>query len=98
MGSERRPTVSQQPTRRLFSVDEYYQMAQAGILKEDDHVELIEGEIVEMTPIGSRHAAVVGRLLRLFADAISPAAQIRVQSPVSLGERSEPQPDLALLR
>jgi Uma2 family endonuclease len=47
--------------RHRFSVDDYYRMAESGILKEDDRVELIEGEIVEMTPVGSRHAAVVDR-------------------------------------
>lgn len=84
--------------RRTFTVDEYHQMAQAGILSEDDRVELLEGEIVEMTPIGPRHAALVDRLTRLFSSHAGERAIVRVQSPIYLGEHSEPQPDLALLR
>ena len=84
--------------RRRFTVAEYHQMAQAGILGEDDRVELIEGEIVEMPPIGDRHAASVDRLTERFVQRFSDAAIVRVQNPVRLGEHSEPQPDLALLR
>ncbi len=84
--------------RRSFTVEEYNRMIQAGILGEDDRVELLEGEIVEMAPIGSRHAACVDRLNRLFSLRAREATIIRVQSPVRLGERSEPQPDLTLLR
>ncbi len=84
--------------RRLFTVAEYHRMAEAGILQEDDRVELIEGEIVAMNPIGSRHAAAVDRLTRLLTQAAGERAIVRVQSPVQLGERSEPQPDLALLK
>jgi len=73
-------------------------MAEAGILTEDDRVELIEGEIVKMTPVGSRHAACVDRLTRLFSASIHGQAIVRVQNPIRLSERSEPQPDLALLR
>jgi Uma2 family endonuclease len=84
--------------RRSFTVEEYCRMAQAGILTEDDRVELIEGEIIEMTPIGSRHAACVDRLNRLFSARAGGQAIVRVQNPIRLGERSEPQPDLALLQ
>ena len=73
-------------------------MVQAGILGEDDRVELLEGEIVEMAPIGSGHAACVDRLTHLLVRQFAEKAIIRVQNPVHLGERSEPQPDLALLR
>ncbi len=73
-------------------------MVQAGILGEDDRVELLEGEIVEMAPIGSRHASCVDRLTHLLVRQFAEKAIIRVQNPVRLGERSEPQPDLALLR
>jgi Uma2 family endonuclease len=73
-------------------------MAQAGILSEDDRVELLEGEIVEMTPIGSRHAACVNRLNRLFSDRAGGQAIVSVQNPIRLSQRSEPQPDLALLK
>ena len=73
-------------------------MAQAGVLKEDDRVELIEGEIVEMAPIGSRHAACVKRLNRLLSQQAGQHALLGVQDPIHLGERSEPQPDMALLR
>jgi hypothetical protein len=84
--------------RRCFTVDEYHRMALAGILTEDDRVELIEGEIVEMTPIGSRHAACVNRLTQLCSGRSGGRAIVSVQNPLRLGERSEPQPDLALLR
>ncbi|MBI4498167.1 MAG: Uma2 family endonuclease [Chloroflexi bacterium] len=87
-----------QPTRRRFTVDEYYRMAKAGILSEDDRVELIDGEIIQMPPIGPRHAWCVDRLTELFVRTFSDAAQVRVQNPVRLSQYSEPQPDLALLR
>jgi Uma2 family endonuclease len=87
-----------QVLRRRFTVDEYYRMAEAGILHEDDRIELIEGEIVEMAPIGSNHASYVDRLAQLFFGLISGRAIIRVQSPIHLGEYSELQPDVTLLR
>ncbi len=86
------------PTRRRFTVAEYHQMAEAGILGEDDRVELIEGEIVEMAPIGRRHAGRVARLDRMFQRLTGDESVVWVQNPVRLGEHSEPQPDLALLR
>ncbi|MFQ6089884.1 MAG: Uma2 family endonuclease [Candidatus Bipolaricaulia bacterium] len=87
-----------QVLKRRFTVEEYHQMAQAGILTEDDRVELIEGEIVEMTPISSRHAACVNCLNQLFSNQVGRQAIVSVQNPIRLSERSEPQPDLALLR
>ena len=84
--------------KRLFTVTEYHLMAEAGMLGEDDRVELIEGEIVAMNPIGSRHAAAVNRLNRLLSQAVGERAIVSVQNPVQLGERSEPQPDLVLLK
>ncbi len=87
-----------QPTKRRFTVAEYHQMAQAGILGEDDRVELIDGEILEMTPIGRRHAGCVDCLAHFFYRSLGQAAQIRVQGPVRLTEHSEPQPDIAVLR
>lgn len=84
--------------RRRFTVDDYYAMADAGILHEDDRVELIEGEIIEMAAIGSHHAACVDRLTRLLVRQAGEDAVVRVQSPVRLSDLSEPQPDLALLR
>jgi Uma2 family endonuclease len=83
--------------RHRFTADEYERMGAVGLLGEDDRVELIEGEIVEMTPIGSRHAACVARLGSLFSAAVGDGAIVWVQNPVRLGARSEPQPDLALL-
>ena len=87
-----------QVSRRLFTVHEYHLMAQAGILHEDDRVELIDGEIVEMAPIGSRHAAHVKRLIDMFHPQVRGAAIVGAQDPIRLGEHSEPQPDLTLLR
>jgi Uma2 family endonuclease len=84
--------------RRLFTVDEYHRMGEAGILGEDERVELIDGEIVEMAPIGHRHAGCVINLTRLFITRLGDRAVISPQNPLVIPPRSEPQPDLLLLR
>lgn len=84
-----------EPLKRLFTVSEYHSMAEAGILSEEDRVELIEGEIYRMAPIGSRHAGCVNRLIHLFKGA---EGILAAQNPVVLSDFSEPQPDMALLR
>jgi Uma2 family endonuclease len=85
-------------TRRRFTVGEYYRMAETGILGPDERVELIEGEIVTMVAMGSRHAATVTRLTRLFISELGARAHVRAQLPVRLNDLSEPEPDLALVR
>jgi Uma2 family endonuclease len=84
--------------KRRFTVDDYYRMAQAGILGPEDRVELIEGEIVEMSPIGKEHASCVKRIHHLFSERLRKRVLVSVQDPIRLGERSEPEPDIALLR
>ncbi|HMM41555.1 MAG TPA: Uma2 family endonuclease [Thermomicrobiales bacterium] len=80
-----------------FTAEEYHRMAAAGILGEDDRVELIDGEVIDMTPIGGEHVACVTRLTRLLSRMVGDDAWVSVQSPVRLGPRSEPQPDVAVL-
>jgi Uma2 family endonuclease len=92
-------TISTSITTYKFSVDEYHRMAQAGIFHEDDHVELIEGEIVRMAPIGSRHIGVVNSLTRAFSTLLTNGrAVVSVQNPVIVADATEPEPDLVLLR
>lgn len=79
------------PRRYRFDVDEYYAMARAGIFTEDDRVELLDGEIIEMSPIGRRHAQCVDRLNRVFSRRCADRAVVRVQNPIRLARRSEPQ-------
>jgi Uma2 family endonuclease len=84
---------------RRFTLEEYHRMGAAGILDEDERVELIEGEIVEMTPIGWVHASVVARITKLFMAHFGERAIVWVQNPLALPRQvSECQPDLALLR
>jgi Uma2 family endonuclease len=90
--------MSVQLLKRRFTVEEYYRMAEAGILSPDERVELIDGEIVAMAAIGSRHAACVNRLNRLLTQRVGDRAVVSVQNPIRLSQYSEPQPDLALLR
>jgi len=90
--------MSVQIARRHFNIAEYYRMAAAGVLLEDDRVELIEGEIIEMNPIGSRHAACVGRLTELLGRLAGDQAILWVQNPVQVNDYSEPLPDVALLK
>lgn len=84
--------------RRLFTVDEYDRMVAAGVFRPDDRLELIDGEIVEMSPIGPRHAAFVANLTRIFVTRIGERAAIWPQNPVTIPPRSKPQPDIAVLR
>ena len=83
---------------RLFTVADYYRMAEAGILSEDARVELIDGKVVDMSPIGARHAACVNRLTFLFGQHVGQSATVIVQNPVRLDDYAEPVPDLALVR
>lgn len=84
--------------RRLFTIEEYERMVETGILKQDDRVELIEGEVVEMSPIGDAHAAFVSNLTHLLVTRYGDRSRVWVQGPVRVPPRSKPQPDLALLR
>lgn len=90
--------MSVEIAKRLFNVREYERMIETGILTKEDRVELIEGEIVEMSSIGTRHAACVNRLNALLIRKFGRDAIVGVQSRVKLGERSEPQPDLSVLK
>ena len=84
--------------RRRFTVAEYHRMAEAGILMEDDPVELIAGEIIEMSPIGQRHIRAVNRLTRLLHQLCGDDVMISVQNPIRLADNSEPEPDIVVLR
>ncbi len=84
--------------RRLFTLEEYHRMGETGILGEDERVELIDGEIIQMAPIGTRHIGCVINANRLFLTRLGDRAVISPQNPVVILPRSEPQPDLVLLR
>ncbi len=90
--------MSTKVLRRQFSIQDYHQMVVAGILTEDERVELIQGEIVQMSPIGVRHASCVNRLNKLFSQLLGDRVIVAVQDPVILSNLCEPQPDLALLK
>jgi Uma2 family endonuclease len=81
-----------------LSVAEYHQLAEARILREDDRVELIDGEIVQMSPIGRRHAAMVRRLIRCLTGQAGDTYLVDVQNPLQLSDDTEPQPDVVALR
>lgn len=83
---------------RRFTVDDYHRMGEAGILSPQDRVELIDGEVVTLSPIGSRHSAAVARATRAFVIPVGDAAIVRVQSPIHLDDYTEPEPDLVLVR
>ncbi|WP_295442081.1 Uma2 family endonuclease [uncultured Thiodictyon sp.] len=83
--------------RHRYTVADYYRMAEVGILAPDARVELIDGEVIEMPPIGAPHACVVTELQNLLIAAVGGQALVRVQNPVHLGRHDEPQPDLALV-
>ncbi len=84
--------------RRLLTVDEYHRMGEVGILTDDDRVELIEGELVAMAPIGSEHIAATNALTRLLVLAVGDRGIVSVGNPVRLTRHSEPQPDFSVLK
>jgi Uma2 family endonuclease len=85
--------------KRLISIKEYHQMAEAGILNHRDKLELIQGEILHMSPIGSKHQATVDKLTRLFNRLlVEDEAIVRAQGPIQIKDWSEPEPDLMLLK
>jgi len=84
--------------RFRISVDQYQRMIETGVLRRSDRVELIEGEMFQVAPIGARHAAISRRLNALFSRSVGDLAQVDIAGPVKLGESSEPQPDVMLLR
>ncbi len=90
--------MSRQLAKRLLTVDEYERMGEAGIFHPDDRLELLEGEIYEMSPIGSPHAACVTRLHELLTLKYANKLSVISQNPIRLNDFSEPQPDIALVR
>src|ERR1043165_7158871 len=84
--------------KHYFTVSEYERMGESGIFAPEARVELIEGEIVEMSPIGSRHAACVRLLARTITKLVGDNGIVSTQSPGRLNDFSEPQPDVAILR
>jgi Uma2 family endonuclease len=84
--------------RKRFTSREYEQIIAAGVFAEDDRVELLEGEIVEMSPIGPSHSGCVLRLTELLYKMQSPPWMVRVQDPIHLSEFSEPQPDISVVQ
>lgn len=84
--------------RRWFTTDDYYKMAETGIIAQGERVELVEGEVIEKSPVGSRHAACVKRLLHFLSAALGERAALGVQDPVRLDDFSEPEPDISVLR
>ena len=85
-------------TRRALTVAEYHRMGEVGIVHEDDRVELIEGELVAMTPIGSSHSGTINTLTRALVMAVGDRGVVAVQNPVQLDDLSEPQPDFSILK
>ena len=83
--------------QRLITLAEYHKMGQAGILAEDERVELLYGKIVPMSPVGSKHSTCVKRLNRLFSRSVGDQAIVSVQDPIQIPDQSEPEPDVALL-
>ena len=89
-------TISTTPSLRRFTVKDYYRMLEAGILHEDDHVELIRGEIRTMSPKGPKHASGNSRANRYFTTLLGEQVIIRIQDPIHLDDFSEPEPDVVL--
>lgn len=89
--------MSVQVTKRLITVEEYHKMGEVGILKEKG-LELINGEIIEMSPIGSKHGAIVDRINNILPPQIAGKAILRIQNPIILSDLSEPEPDISIVK
>lgn len=99
MTGQARPFAGRKLKVRKLTVNDYHRLAEVGVLRPEERVELLDGELVEMSPIGRRHAAYVNRLCRLFVETLPESrAIVHVQNPIVLDDFSEPQPDIALLQ
>ena len=85
-------------TKKLFTVDDYYKMVDAGILQNGERTELIDGEIIELSAMGARHAAVVTQFTDVLVPLFKGKALLRPQLPLRLNQFNEPQPDIVLLK
>ena len=83
--------------RHRVTVDEYYRMSEVGLLAPGARTELIDGEVIDMAPIGSPHSGKLDRLNYLLLAVLGESARVRIQHPVRLDRHSEPQPDLAVV-
>jgi Uma2 family endonuclease len=83
---------------RLWTVEEYHRIADMGILAADERIELIEGKIIRMSPKGTAHSSSIGRTDYLLKAGLGNRAWVIVQNPVKINERSEPEPDIAVVR
>ena len=90
--------MSTEVIKKRFTVDEYYRMAEAGILRPEDRLELIDGEIIQMSPIGLRHMGRVNRANTLLIRAFGEKAVVSPQNPVQLSDWTEPQPDIVVFK
>src|SRR5205085_2311633 len=95
---EAKPDEAWMPMRRRFTIDEYDRMGEAGILHEDEHAELINGEIVLMAALGSKHTGCVNWLNEAFRARLGGRVIVSIQNPVHLPPDGEPEPDVMLLR
>ncbi|CAD6874114.1 Uma2 family endonuclease [Methylomonas fluvii] len=86
------------PQKHLTDIAEWHRMGEAGIFPPESRLELIEGEILTMSPIGFNHASHVSRLTRYFIRLLDDGVSVRIQSPIQLGDLSEPEPDLVLAK
>jgi Uma2 family endonuclease len=84
--------------RHRITVDDYYRMAEVGLFAPDAKVELIDGEVMDMAPMGTRHSSILRRLTPLLQEAVGQRAQVSSQSPLRLGRASEPEPDITVLK
>ncbi|MBI1761991.1 MAG: Uma2 family endonuclease [Acidobacteria bacterium] len=91
-------STSVQPAYYHFTVADYHRMLETGVLNEDSRVELLNGRIIEMSPIGKRHTAKVKRLNKLLGRKLDPSLLIGIQDPIQLDDYSEPQPDISVLK
>ena len=98
MALQAQAPISTAPTRHRITVEEYERMIAANVWPEDERLELIEGELVRMSPINAPHAAAVKRLTELLRDRLGKRALVGVQDPIVLDDQSEPEPDISVLR
>ena len=92
------PPVNTLPKKYPITINHFQKMIERGIFEEDEHIELIEGELIAMAPIGPDHSSKTRKLNRQFSQKIGDLALVDMQNPIVLDDHSEPEPDLALLR